>query len=152
MKNNIKQIVSLLLLAVFLLPSTGMLIYVHQCNMSSSIVYDTQTPKSCCSDSKGESANHESSCSIAVMADYPESDSYVSPLACCDDSQMFIKLGQQILSQTVKVMLSNFPVFIISNFSQSQNSIESNHQLVFTNLILYPPGELPFIMNSSLRL
>jgi hypothetical protein len=152
MKNGIKQIVSFLLLAVFLLPSTGMMIYVHQCNMSSSIVYDTQTPKSCCSSVRHESAINESSCSVALVAEYGESDTYVSPLSCCDDSQMYIKLGHQILSQTMKVMLGNLPVLITSNLTQSQFAIESVQKSVFSNLILYPPGELPFILNSSLRL
>lgn len=145
MKNGIRKIISLIMLAVFLLPSTGMMIYVHQCNMSSSTVFNTEVSNACCSEAADASAQHLSS----VASD---SESYVSPLACCEDSNMYIKLGQQILSQTVKIMLGNFPVFIFTTASQSQFTAQSHKSSDFTDFISYPPGELPFIMNSSLRL
>jgi len=142
MKSRIRQIVSLLLLVVFLIPSTGMMLYVHHCNMSNSTVYDTERPSSCCGDG-----------GCAVNSHSPEGDfTAVSATPCCDNSQLFIKLGLHLLSQTVKVLTADYPVIISGVAQVLWSDVPVKDEIRADNLLLYPPGELPFIMHSSLRL
>lgn len=141
MKTRIRKIVSLLLLVVFLIPSTGMVLYVHHCNMSNSTVYDTERPSGCCGDA-GCAISHASDNEVTALTAAP----------CCDNSQLFVKLGLHLLSHTVKVLTADYPVINSGVAQIIWSDVPTNEQITAGNLLLYPPGELPFIMNSSLRL
>jgi len=137
---------------VFLLPSTGIMMYVHQCNMSNSILVDIEAQKPCCTRVvASENSEHDLLCSHSNQTN-DLLQTTVSALPCCDDSQVYVKLGVHLLTQTVKVFNADFPLFI-SNISHQFNFTEIDRgNRIASNQYNYPPGELSFIMFSSLRL
>ncbi len=152
MSNSVKRILSIVLLMVFLLPSTGMLIYVHRCNMSNTTLVDIEAQKPCCAEkAENEITEASHSCQIPLHSDI-DHQTVFSALPCCDDAQIFVKLGLHLLGQSVKVLHADFP-FIINNFNIHPSLLDNNPEIrIADNLNNFPPGYQTFIKHSSLRL
>lgn len=152
MSDTVKRTYSIILLLVFLLPSTGIMMYVHRCNMSNSILVDIEAQKPCCAKViTSENTEHDSSCSASVQTK-DQHQTAVSALPCCEDSQVYVKLGVHLLTHSAKILHADFPLFI-NNFTHQFNFTDFDKgNRIASNQYNYPPGELSFIMFSSLRL
>lgn len=152
MSNAVKRILSIFMLMVFMLPSTGILMYVHQCNMSNTMLVDIEAQKPCCADMAGnDGAEASHSCHLPFQSDINHQTS-VSALPCCDDAQIFVKLGVHLFAQAIKLLHTDFP-FIINNFNNQTGLLDFNPEIrIENNLNNYPPGSQTFIKYSSLRL
>lgn len=152
MLDIVKRILSLMLLVVFLLPSTGLMMYVHKCNMSNSILVDVEARKPCCSPADTrKNIEHDLSCNISNEAKYLQQPAF-SALPCCDDSHIYVKLGVHLLAHSIKALNADFPLFINNVSHQFNFTIFDPGIRIAANLYNYPPGEQPFLMFSNLRL
>lgn len=152
MGDTVKRIYSIILLMVFLLPSTGILMYVHRCNMSNSILVDIEAQKPCCAKVvTSNNTEHNLSCSVSGYTK-DQNQTAVSAQPCCDDSQVYVKLGVHLLTHSVKVLHAYFSLYI--NNIACQYSFMNNDQgaVIASNLYNFPPGEQHFSKFSSLRL
>lgn len=152
MSDTVKRIYSMILLMVFLLPSTGIMMYVHQCNMSNSILVDIEAQKPCCASAvASENTENDLLCSHSNQAKGMQPTT-VSALPCCDDSQVYVKLGVHLLTQTIKVFNADFPLLLNSIAHQFSFTDFNPGNRIASNQYNYPPGEQTYIMFSSLRL
>lgn len=142
MKENFKRIVTILLLVVFLLPSTGMMLYVHHCNMSNLTVYNTASPETCCG---GGSCNADAN-------NRPSSEVVLKAMQCCTDSSMFIKLGEHLYSHTLKVLIGDFQLLVSGNFFRLIFSDSTDYIVSVFPTSTDPPSGAAYILHSTLRL
>lgn len=142
MKQGVKRIVSIFLLLVFILPASGIILYVHHCSMSNSTSISSSSPESCCGGS---------SCSLPLESSHGN-ETVISKQACCSDSQVFVKLGYHLFAQAIKVLAGEY--FIINNGVQYSRllAIKSISSLINFNDFTDPPLEWGYVLFSSFRL
>ncbi len=146
-----KRLVALLLLVVFLMPSTGLMLYVHKCNMSNSTVYNTGEMEFCCSQNVSDDKNHHHSFDFLYHGAIEQASS-LSALPCCEDTGMFVKIGDVFVTQTISTLISLLPVFTLSNtiYLPFDNLLTGN--LILYDQSEYPPELPPYLKYSSLRI
>ncbi len=151
MSLSAKRFIALLLLVVFLMPATGLMLYVHKCNISNSTVYNTGEQEFCCSLSSHGEEEHQHT--LAVIDDsFVNETSNLSALPCCEDTGIFVKISDVFVSQSLNILYILLPTFILSNtiYLPIDNLLTGNN-------ILYdqsesPPELPPYLKYLSLRL
>lgn len=146
-----KRLVSLILLVVFLMPSTGLMLYVHKCNMSNSTVYNTGEKEFCCSQNVSDGKNHHHAFDFLYHGAIKQASS-LSALPCCENSGMFVKIGDAFVTQTISILSLLLPTFIFANtiYLPIDNLLTGN--LILYDQSEYPPELPPYLKYSSLRI
>lgn len=143
-----KRFMAIILLGVFLIPSVGMMIYVHNCNMSKAVIIELDQENACCSKVHHDHQHHS-----YQTLDHNESIEYtgtiITELPCCKNSKVYIKLGSFTKAESFKAYTGFIPV-LINIYNQAalssyycSNSIPSNE---------YPPGITSIIEYTYLRI
>jgi hypothetical protein len=151
MSVNVKRLLALFLLVVFLMPSTGLMLYVHKCNMNNSTVYNTEEREHCCSLSETAADQHHHQCAL-TRSTAIETASCLSALPCCEDSSVLVKIGNEFVTQTISNFISLLPNLILSNsiYMPVDNLLTGN--VIAFDYIEYPPKLPSYLKNESLRL
>lgn len=136
-----------MLLVAFMIPASGLMVYVHHCNMSNNTVLDLESSSSCC----GASAKKANHClvdnSSAALA-----GTIISAPPCCVESNLFLKLTSDALLHSLQLMhvdVAVVPSITNINILLSEENLTSDILPDFTE---FPPGAEHYIMFSSLRL
>ncbi|HLO90256.1 MAG TPA: hypothetical protein VK172_03735 [Lentimicrobium sp.] len=141
MKQGLKRILSIFMLLVFIVPATGMMLYVHHCSMSNITRISSSTPEHCCSDT----------CSSAHDL-YDAHHAVIKKIPCCNDSKVFVKLGAHLFAQGMKVPGGDYAVM---NFNSSTTNLLATTGVDAGTSIKYMPvqsGGPPFLLFASFRL
>jgi hypothetical protein len=148
----LKNIAVLIVLVAFLVPASGIMVFLHHCSAMGTTELSVDGSNSCCSvpvnlfmavEHNECAISHEGNCTHHT---------FFSKQACCEDSRLFVKIDANYLSSSFKVLQPD--VAILAFF----NSVESSAVLLAGTLsgILIdspdPPWSDILLVTSSLRL
>jgi hypothetical protein len=151
MRGIIKHIYISLLIVIFLLPSTGVILSIQQCNMSKKMTIELEQSNLCCNTINHDNTNDKVTDFIKQWKSSVSDIKILSPLPCCKNEKLFVKLGNQLLSKT-QTLIKNFTTHIpfIISAQQALHSVEDTSY--YNYLELLPPGPPAYIELASLRL
>ena len=145
-KKSLKTLITFLLLGIFLIPTLGVVLYVHECNSSNHVHYNVESGEVCCSHKDHHSQAPQSGDNL--LKDY--STKFI-PEPCCQDSQVFIKLGETITSQ-IKNLLDNDLPLISTLWSLYYSELNSHYLISFIDQNSALSHDAVFLKLSCLRL
>jgi hypothetical protein len=149
----LKKTAILLLLAAFLVPASGMLVFMHHCRAMGTLELSIDGSNSCCTSHQGLfMAPAENLCELASAGDGSCSHkAHFSKQSCCEDDRLFVKIVDNYLSA------SGF--FFQKDITEIELSgLPGSSILTAVSLPLHlldapdPPGNDTWLKVSSLRL
>jgi hypothetical protein len=146
-----KRLLAIFLLVVFLMPSTGLMLYAHKCNMNNSTVFNTEEMEHCCSHSEFTPDQHHHQFDITNDTTN-ELASSLSALPCCEDSSMLVKIGDEFVNQNISNFISLLPILILSNATYMPVDHLLTGNVILFDYIDYHPKLPSYLKNESLRL
>lgn len=146
-----KDIYISLLIVIFLLPSTGMVFYVQQCNISQKMTIELEESNLCCNKLQSNDVKSSASSLINELKASGSDYSVISQLPCCKNEKLFVKLGNQLISKTI-TLLKNFTQQIIIITPIQYSSIISVATIPNYRPLLRPPGQPVYLEFANLRL
>lgn len=151
MRSIAKHICVSLLIVIFLLPSTGVILYIQQCNMSKKMTIELEQNNLCCNTVHSNNANFKGDDLIKESETSGADIQVISAMPCCKHEKLFVKLGNQLLSKT-QTLIKNFTTqihFVVS----AQQALHIVEEISYYNYLkIPPPGPPAYIELSSLRL
>lgn len=149
----LKKTAILLLLAAFLVPASGMLVFMHHCRAMGTLELSMDGSNSCCSAHHGlfmSSARDLCELASAVDGSYSNEASF-SKQSCCEDGRLFVKIVDNYLSASGPLFQKDFTEIELSGLPGS--SILTAVSLPLGLLDAPgPPGNDTWLKVSSLRL
>lgn len=145
-KKSLKTFITFLLLGIFLIPTLGVVLYVHECNSSNHIHYNVESGEACCSHTDHHSlfSHSDSNIKNTTKAEF-------LPEPCCKDSQVFIKLGETLTSQVKSLLDSDLQLIsILWSFDYSELNSQDSFSFIDQNSTFI--HDAVFLRISSLRL
>lgn len=153
MRGIFSKVFLLLMLAAYLVPSTGILLYVHHCESRGISEASLDGSSSCCPSER----------SMFLHADTEPCHQHESPACthhtfldkepCCSDTQVYIKITPDYLASNQKTLES--PGMVCTCMQQLMPNLPQNKEnfskRLFANTV-FPPGQESYLLFSSLRL
>lgn len=151
MSDWFKRISIILLLMVFLIPATGIMIYVHDCTHHHNVSVNLITKEPCCTtESLPDQHDSESCCEVNFLSE-ADSQAMIDATPCCIDSNLFLKLHNNILVQASAMNDINFVLYFINNTVNSK--LQYLTPIVhFAEFDDYSPGNYTFLQLCTLRI
>jgi hypothetical protein len=148
----LKNIAVLIVLVAFLVPASGIVVFLHHCSAMGTTEVSVDGSNSCCSEpvSLFRAVEHNE-CAITHEGNCTH-HTFFTKQACCEDSRLFIKIDADYLSSLFKVLQPDIAILAIFN------SLESNAVLFAGTLSGVsidspdPPWGDILLVTSSLRL
>ncbi|HPG34330.1 MAG: hypothetical protein H6541_12650 [Lentimicrobiaceae bacterium] len=152
MKVLIRNIAVLLVLVAFLLPSTGVLVFLHHCKSKGTIQASLDGSNTCCKTrSSLFKATEPDVCALA-HENHCTHHSFLAQETCCDDTHFYVKINMEYLSEMSQSFQANV-------FAIELPGVPEIHPVYLADL---PPGIIPdwpvppdigtYLKVSSLRL
>lgn len=152
MLQYLKNTLIMLVLAAFLVPASGVVVFMHQCGSMGSTDISLTGSNSCCATNDGAIAEADhSSCSITATDGITGYGDQLNKHSCCSDSKFYVK----IIDDYLTVIFNSF------QFDKTEIELFNITSLlpspVVTGLIQAtdtpdPPGIDTWLLVSSLRL
>jgi|GEM_PF-1502060 len=144
----VKQLAVFLLLGAFILPSTGFLLFVHQCQTMGKTQISVDGYSACC----GKSGSHMQ-CSLIVPSEIHKTHQLsLQKETCCRDTHLFVKVNTLVQEHRIlKLLKDSLPNYLPVNSAFTCQSI-SSVPASGTYYISRPPGNAPNFAISVLRL
>lgn len=152
MSNLMKRIFVILLLPVFLLPATGVMIYVHQCFQQGTVSMVMASPQTCTEVTHETDSQEMGLCGSCSKYHHDNHQLQIFAQPCCSDLKVFITLNAGLLVHSLKLMQIDFPIFYHSVILRDQWVAMTSFKEVMTSFDDFSPGNNPFIKFSFLRL
>lgn len=148
----IKNFAVLLLLISFMVPASGVLVFIHQCSSLGSTEFSVDGSNSCCDkhssvfmeiDKEECAISHEGSCTHHT---------FLNRESCCKDSRLFVKINFDYLTSVYKIFNSDVRFLELPDFLLPEpKGYTDIHAVAFASS-LHPPGIDTYLFTSSLRL
>lgn len=147
MLKALKNTAVILLLVAFLLPASGVLVFMHQCRSMGTTALSLDGSSGCC---QTRAAGNQS-CS-AVVPPQHNHGLQISKQACCEDSQFFVKINLDYLTTAYNTFHTDIITIELPGFSGLNTVAFAG---ILQGLIADtpdPPGNDTYLINASLRL
>ncbi len=149
-----KNIFVILLLVAFLLPASGVLVFMHHCDALGLTEVTLDGSSSCCS-AEGSLFQHRKSeaCNIGhVHGNKCSAPVSVEKESCCKDTLIFVKINLDYLTTFQKLFQTSlFSVNIVKEYNLTPSGFSAALSGT-VNDTPDPPGNITYLLNSSLRL
>lgn len=149
----LKKTIILLMLAAFLVPASGMLVFMHHCRAMGTLELSIDGSNSCCSHQQSLFMSPaQDLCELASAADGRCSHAaHFSKQACCEDGRIYVKIIDNYLSASGFFFQKDITEIELSGLPGS--SIPTAVSLPLRTLDAPdPPGTDTWLIVSSLRL
>lgn len=147
MLKALKNTAVILLLVAFLLPASGVLVFMHQCRSMGTTALSFDGSNGCCQPGVVD----KTACS-AFVQDRHNHDTQISKQACCEDSQLFVKINLDYLTTAYNTFHTDIISIELPGFSELKSdafAVILKGQVADTP---DPPGSDTYLINASLRL
>lgn len=147
MLNAFKNTAVILLLVAFLLPASGVLVFVHQCRSMGTTALSLDGSNGCC-----KTRNIENSACAIPSKDHHNHLTNLSKQACCEDSHLFVKINLDYHTTAYNTFHTDLISIELPGFSGLKTVAFAG---ILQGLITDtpdPPGSETYLFNSSLRL
>jgi len=148
----LKNIAIILLLAAFLLPASGMLVFIHHCQSMGITLHSFDGSNSCCRKDAGLFRTLDQNVNLSSLSGAKFYDTFISEKPCCSDSQLFIKINQDYLSSFYKTFQANILLVELPDFTHIRPAIYSLYLRGSVSDIPDPPGTDTYLFTSTFRL
>ncbi len=148
----IKNIAVVLLLISFMVPASGVLVFIHECSTIGSTEFSVDGSNSCC----------DTHSSIFMVVDQDECaishkghcthHTFLSNESCCKDSRLFVKISFDYLTSVSKIFNSDVRFHELPDFLLSEPKSYNETHAEILDGSLHPPGIDTYLFTSSLRL
>ncbi|NTW23405.1 MAG: hypothetical protein HGA37_01795 [Lentimicrobium sp.] len=148
----IKNIAVILLLVSFLVPASGVLVFIHECSSVGSTELSIDGSNSCCDAHSSlflEIVKDE--CAISHQG-HCTHHTFLNNESCCKDSRLFVKIGLDYLASVSKIFNADVRFFELpDSFLVEPSGFNDIRAEVFIDSP-HPPGIDTYLFTSSLRL
>lgn len=148
----LKNIAIITVLSAFLLPASGVMLFMHHCQSMETTEVSIDGTNSCCPTPSGLFRTIEhNDCSIEHQGNCSH-HTFLTKQACCVDGRLFIKIGSEYLISFYKTIQPDFTV--IEEVDNQPLTALSLSGFIFHNTTSAhdPPGRDIYLRVSSLRL
>lgn len=147
----LKNIAIISVLVAFLLPASGVMLFLHHCESMETTEVSLDGTNSCCAPSGSFRTIEHNDCSIEHQGTCTH-HTFLNKQACCVDGRLFVKIDSDYLTTFFKTIQPDFTVVeIIENQTIASLSLSG---FIFHNTTSAhdPPGGEIYLQVSSLRL
>lgn len=148
----LKNIAIILLLATFLLPASGMLVFIHHCQSMGITLHSFDGSNSCCRKDDGLFRTMDQNVNLSSLSGNRFNDTFISKKPCCSDSRLFIKINQNYLSSVYKTFHANVLLVELPDFTHIRPVIYSLNLRGAVSDTPDPPGTDTYLFTSTFRL
>lgn len=148
----LKNIAIILMLAAFLLPASGMLVFIHHCQSMGTTLHSFDSSNSCCNEDSGLFRTLDQNDKLSPLSGNKFYGTFISETPCCSDSHLFIKINQDYLSSVYKTFQANVLLVELSDFTLIRPVIYSLNLQGAVFDTPDPPGTDTYLFTSTFRL
>jgi len=148
----LKNLAVLFLLVSFMVPASGVLVFIHHCSANGSTEFSVDGSNSCCdTHSSIFKVIDQDNCAISHKGQCTH-HTFLSNEPCCKDSRLFVKISLDYLTSVSKIFNSDVRFLELPDFLLSEPQRYTDEQAEIFTGSLHPPGIDTYLFTSSLRL